>query len=143
MLGTKEICALLLAGGIGAGSVVTVQQVRSPASEARATKPKAHHAVRGSPAQPGPALPECPAVGAPLLAPIITLPQEVPLGLEPITGPAIGYTSGPGITRGTSPVPEPSPVPGVPAPDTWVLLIAGFGFVGLALRRRPRPAAAE
>ena len=28
------------------------------------------------------------------------------------------------------------PVPGVPEPATWAMLIAGFGFVGAALRRR-------
>ena len=34
--------------------------------------------------------------------------------------------------------PDPVPiVPGVPQPDTWVMLVAGFGFLGLALRRRP------
>lgn len=31
--------------------------------------------------------------------------------------------------------------PGVPEPDTWAMLIAGFGLVGLSMRRR-RPAAA-
>jgi hypothetical protein len=138
MLGTKEICALLLAGSMGAGSVVTVQQVRAPASEARASKPNAAQVVRRSPAPAAPALQECPAIAAPVLAPIITLPQDMAVGLDPLAGPAIGGPPGAGVTRGTSLVPDPSPVPGVPAPATWVMLIAGFGFVGLALRRQPK-----
>lgn len=32
--------------------------------------------------------------------------------------------------------PQP-PVPGVPEPASWTLLIAGFGLIGLAARRRP------
>lgn len=47
---------------------------------------------------------------------------------------------------GTQPVPPPSSGPGVlpapvipvPEPSTWVVMIAGFGLVGAALRRRAR-----
>jgi hypothetical protein len=152
MLGTKEICALLLAGGLGAGSVVTVQQVRAPATDARAAKPRpkpAQVAHRATPAPSGAALKECPAVGAPVLAPILTPPQDMPMGLQslgslPVAGAFGGgggsVGSGGGGTGNTSLVPDPSPVPGVPDPATWVMLIAGFGFVGLALRRQPNPA---
>jgi hypothetical protein len=31
-----------------------------------------------------------------------------------------------------------TPTPGVPEPSTWAMMIAGFGFAGAALRRRPR-----
>ena len=34
-----------------------------------------------------------------------------------------------------SPVVSP-PAPGVPEPSTWVMLMAGFGLVGAAVRRR-------
>ncbi|HPU16617.1 MAG TPA: PEPxxWA-CTERM sorting domain-containing protein [Polymorphobacter sp.] len=33
-------------------------------------------------------------------------------------------------------VPGPTPTPGVPEPASWALMIAGFGMVGSALRRR-------
>lgn len=40
--------------------------------------------------------------------------------------------TGPGNVRGQGMF-----VPGVPEPSSWALLIAGFGFVGFAVRRRP------
>ena len=33
---------------------------------------------------------------------------------------------------------NPPPVPGVPEPQTWAMMIMGFGFVGAVLRRRRR-----
>jgi hypothetical protein len=32
----------------------------------------------------------------------------------------------------------PPVTPGIPEPDTWVMLVLGFGFLGLSLRRRKR-----
>ena len=31
-----------------------------------------------------------------------------------------------------------NPVPGIPEPSTWAMLIAGFGMIGMAMRRRVR-----
>ena len=55
------------------------------------------------------------------------------LRLPSVLGGGGGGGSGPSI----SPAP---PIPGVPQPDTWVLMVSGFGFIGLALRR-PRKGA--
>lgn len=155
MLATKEICALLLAGGLGAGSVVTVQKVKPAVSKAvaakPASKPKVTKAVQRS--TDTSALQECPAVGAPELAPILIAEQEIPIPIQPSGEPVLTSRSGGGaggggvyvpggggFGGGTSIVPDPAPVPGVPAPDTWVMLVAGFGFLGLALRRSPAAA---
>ena len=42
---------------------------------------------------------------------------------------------GGGVT--TPPTPAP-PVAAIPEPSTWAMMLAGFGFIGFALRRRPR-----
>lgn len=47
------------------------------------------------------------------------------------------------FTAPAAPPPAPPPVSGVPEPAAWAMLLAGFGFVGTALRRRrSRPVAA-
>ena len=51
-------------------------------------------------------------------------------GFPPVTFPTDGGGGG------DQWVVIPPDVPGVPAPDTWVMLVAGFGFIGLACRRR-------
>jgi hypothetical protein len=39
-------------------------------------------------------------------------------------------------TNGGSPASKPAPFFGVPEPETWALLVLGFGMVGLTIRRR-------
>ncbi|WP_194744162.1 PEPxxWA-CTERM sorting domain-containing protein [Thermaurantiacus tibetensis] len=56
------------------------------------------------------------------------------LGEHEITGGGGGWLL---VTMRDSPPPPPPPVP---EPGTWALLIAGFGLVGSALRRRARRA---
>lgn len=48
-------------------------------------------------------------------------------------GSSGGGSSGGGSSGGTTP-----PVPGIPEPGTWALMILGFGAVGASLRRRNR-----
>ena len=147
MIGTKEICALLLAGSMGAGSVVAVQKAKPAVSRQRpATKPKVQKAtqsqVQTASITEGPTVGP---VGSPDLSPIIAMETTEPLtgfrqtAAAPFGG---GGGSGGGIGggggKGPSILPDPSPTPGIPQPDTWVMLVAGFGFMGLALRRRPR-----
>ena len=56
---------------------------------------------------------------------------------------ASGYgvlEAGENIAAGTftaTRVQTPPPVGAIPEPDTWALMLLGFGFVGAALRRRP------
>lgn len=147
MIGTKEICALLLAGGMGAGSVVAVQHAKPAVSKARpASKPKVQKATqsRVQTAQ----ITECPTVGpvgTAELSPIIDMPTEALTGFSPSGssgfggggGGGFGGGGGGGGGNGGGGLPDPTPpVTGVPQPDTWVMLVAGFGFMGLAIRRR-------
>ena len=142
MVGMKEFCALLLAGGMGATSVVAVQKARPAVSKARAVplKPKVQKAVQQS-AQMNQTQ-ECQTIApiGPAIDSLVPLQTAESLfGLQPVSGFGSGGGSGgggggfgPGINPGPIPV-----APGIPQPDTWVMLVAGFGFLGLALRRRP------
>lgn len=146
MIGTKEICALLLAGSMGAGSVVAVQKAKPAISKPRPamSKPKVQKAVQSQVHTSQ--ITECPTVapvGTAELSPFAATPTPA----EPIAGFA-GFASPAGVSGGgvhlpgggggnvPGELPDPSPVLGVPQPDTWVMLVAGFGFMGLALRRR-------
>lgn len=151
MVGVKEICALLLAGGIGAGSVVTVQQAKPAISKAKAKAPKAHKTASRNVTRTQ--VRDCPAMAAPLgggiadLAPLPTfenLMQGAPapgtqmafvpdgggIGIPGVIGGGGGGGSGPSIL-------PPSPAPGVPQPASWAMMLTGFGLVGLAMRKGP------
>lgn len=128
MIGTKEICALLLAGGIGAGSVVTVQKVKPAISKPkpRAKPAKVHKAaertVRNEQISDCPA-PSIPSMDVADLGAIPMQPESLltptqlagriddgGLRLPSVLGGGGGGGSGPSI----SPAP---PIPGVPQPD--------------------------
>lgn len=143
MVGMKEFCALVLAGGMGATSVVAVQKAKPAIAKTRAApqKPKVQKAVQRS--VQSAQIQECPTI-APLgpgidsLAPLQT--AENIFSQSVVGGPGGGGGFGGGGGGGFGPDVQPAPiplVPGIPQPDTWVMLVAGFGFLGLSLRRRP------
>lgn len=142
----KDVCGLIVAAGVGAGSVVAVQQVRQPAPAAvsKPAKPvkTAISRVRSAPAA---------AAATPSLLPAPTCTPSVFNG--PDTGPAL-----PSVTLADIPGlsvfpdgpliwgPNPSggggaqiPISIVPEPGYWGMMISGFGLIGLALRRVRRP----
>ncbi len=144
MIGMKQFCALLLAGGMGAGSVVTVQQVKPAVAKVRA-KPKVQKAVQQ--ARQASTMRDCPSIAA-LPQGFDAAPFSAPdpnfadasrgAGFGSVSGVGGGIGGGGGGGFGPDIRPGPIPVvPGVPQPDSWVMLVAGFGFLGLALRRRP------
>lgn len=158
MIGVKEMCALLLAGGMGATSVVAVQEVKPVIAKKRAAsaKPAVKRVSRPAPAPAPAAITDCPTQVAALSSPM-TLPPLPDAELTPdllasqtpfypggYRGP--GGFSGPGgggdIGTGGGPIPEPVS-PAVPEPASWAMLISGFGLIGWALRRRPVAKAAE
>jgi hypothetical protein len=148
MLGLKEICALLAAGAIGVGGTVAVQHAkptvtRSKARPAKAAKPRI---ARSAPAP----LQDCPSVTD--MAVLPPAPLLTPMG-SPGGGLAdLGVVAGPGFAEafpgaslptddpGLPPLPAPEPLPPVPEPAAWAMLVTGFGLVGAALRgnRAPR-----
>ena len=155
MVGVKEICALLLAGGVGAGSVVTVQQARPAVSKPKAkpAAPKAHKTASRNITRTQ--VQDCPAMAAPLgggiadLAPLPAFESLIPGGPAPGSQVAAlpgggglvfpGVIGGGGGGGGTPFIP-PSPVaPGVPQPASWAMMLTGFGLVGLAMRRGGEP----
>lgn len=148
MVGMKEICALLLAGGMGAGSVVAVQQAKPAISKPKAKKvhKSAERSIKRTQVSDCPASAVGPAIGIADLGPIIGQQAAQPESLlapsqlagidsyaDDLRLPSIigGGGGGGGISTGINPSP---PVPGVPQPESWVLMVAGFGFIGLAMR---------
>jgi hypothetical protein len=61
----------------------------------------------------------------------------------PTVNPAKPADVGPGDgSAGNTPDPSGSVSGMIPEPSTWMMMISGFGLVGLAVRRRRRSAAA-
>jgi hypothetical protein len=72
VIGLKDICALLAAGSMGAGSVVAVQKATSHKTVANVKKPQVSHKRKAQPLSKaqqlpsrGPALLDCPVIGSP------------------------------------------------------------------------------
>lgn len=156
MVGIKEICTLLLAGGIGAGSVVTVQTAVPAVKKMSAPKAGVHSAgrkptVRRAAAQPS-ALNDCPSQLA-LLGKDMVLPPLPPIDVAPglpLAETAMRFASGGGATTpgfggfDFTPAPPTSGegggiAVGVPEAGTWAMLIMGFGLIGVAMRRSAKP----
>ncbi len=147
MIAVKEICALLIAGGLGAGGTLAVQQVKKPAAVRKASKPAQYSPVRHAPASAAPrAMNDCPAQVAGLAEPMQLAPippMDVAPGLDISRTPlsmATGHgpgTSLPGDigTGGQNGGVTPIIIPGVPEPYSWAMLVTGFGLIGLAMRR--------
>lgn len=161
MLGMKEICALLLAGGVGAGSVVGVQQAKPAVQKAVAKKapaPKVHKTASSNLARAE--INDCPTIAGAMgsgiagLAPLPSFESLAPGNGGPANpqiayggvpfgyfGPSGGGGGGGGNGGESGPSVLP-PTPAVPEPASWAMMVGGLGLVGLALRKggtRPEP----
>lgn len=148
VIGVKELCALLAAGGMGASGTLAVQHVKPTAAHHAKSKP-APRRIAAKPRAPA-RLTDCPATAASLgsgalgsLAPIAPL-QETPMAA--LTSPTMmgapfsigSFAAPPPVNGGAreSALPAPSgQTPGVPEPAAWALMVSGFGMVGVAARR--------
>lgn len=146
----KDICGLILAGGIGAGSVVAVQEVRQPkprpaVKAAKPAKPAISRprTARAATTTPLIAAPDC--VPSPFSAPGdgSGLPSGIfagTPGFDPfIGGGPAGGSGGGGFPPGGLPGGGEIPTSIVPEPGPWGMMISGFGLIGLALRRLREP----
>jgi len=160
MVGLKEICALLIAGSMGAGSVVAVQQAKAPQAKVKAKPAKAKpYRPAPRPVSQAPAI-DCPTVSS-LGGGLAELGPMVPMEASPtasllaqgqlagggggVSLPSIiggGGGSRPGAFPAEPPVLETA-VSGVPQPASWAMMVSGFGLIGLALRRGSNNAARD
>lgn len=147
-MGLKEFCALLLAGGMGAGSVVAVQEVKPRTQQVRQA-PKAKPPAKRPAAQAarpfqaeGSNLDDCP-VFAPLPGSVLAnlgVPSNPQIDLASVPLPGGGGGGGGIWLPGPGPGgPDPFPPGGggsapIPEPAAWAMMVSGFGLIGLALR---------
>ena len=138
----RDFClSVLLGSGLTVGGMHVAPKVQKPAkARTVAAKPvkRAPQPVTKAYTLPAPSmalLTECPLPSA---APHFSDSAPLaPFGGALVGGVALSPSNG-GITAFSPPalvVPPPF-TPAVPEPDTWGLLILGFGCVGLSMRRK-------
>lgn len=135
------LCAMIFGAGVTTGAVVKKPHAPKPAVvKAKASKPAARpSAPKAIPAQKSTQtavrLLDCPVAGSPFSAdpnlhiPEFNLPALPPAGITP-------GSDMPGVGGGGRPPLSPPTIPGVPEPSGWLMLLSGFGMIGLAVRRR-------
>ena len=136
MLTTAKVCALLLGGAaVGYTAPIAVKKISPKPVAAKGHVNKNRVSFTRQPEHVNPTnILDCPTTG---LGGFFMEPQNI----ERI-GDVQGFSSRPansGHYRFDPPVGDGIFVPTggpVPEPDTWVMLIAGFGLVGASMRRR-------
>lgn len=154
----KDVCALLAATSLGAGAVVTVPAVHKPTRDKIASaagyqprkpvrsasvRPRMHQTVAPSapPTASSAAITDCAIPGAGIAPSILPNLVEAPAGqfgsgMQPLhPHPDDNPVFGPGNPAiADFPITNP-----VPEADSWLMFIAGFGLLGMSIRRRKRP----
>jgi hypothetical protein len=161
--GIKTVAAMMAERSPGEraqGALASLKHKRAPAIHERAL-PKVRRPA-APPISPlaaivaGPPVPPAIPPAAPIYSLMTGPPTAIPpIGAIPVSGgggpPIIGSPGGGGGGGGGVIVPPVTTTPGtptpptqtsaVPEPGTWALMLLGFGFVGLAVRRDRRRAA--
>lgn len=115
----------------------------TPAAKLRpAMAPAAAPAKLMSPAVAAP----LPFTAPPAFAPPFGVPAFTPPGVAgPVIFPPLLFPAGGDdvINIVNPPSAGPAPVPGIPEPGNWLMMIIGFGLTGAVLRRRRRLASGQ
>lgn len=133
----KDICMIIAGLGTGTVAVKQTTEVRKLRTEVTALKkrPAPKKVVKAAPAPAAPAKPsimECPFKAAPSLGqqPVPTITSEAE---QFVVAGAMVPVGGTTFVGGSRPV---SPPGAVPEPAAWLLMITGFGSIGLVARRK-------
>lgn len=142
------MCAAIFGAGAGSVGTVAVQKKISPKPPLVSAKGKGER-VQGPPSRPrvgrvenriAPAPSRSLIMACPEKTAGVELPPEFNFEIPSAKPPAGGVVNGPASVGGggwlITPGRPPLQIPAVPAPDSWILWIAGFGLVGTSFRRR-------
>lgn len=152
MTSLADICAMLGAGAlVGSGATVATQQITKPRraihKPARKPTPTARR-VAPKPAPQSPAILDCPTpslggdfdslsgIGADGWPPSTLSGSGFAAGL--LASPPAMHGGGRGRYLSAPQPPDITPdgTAAVPEPDHWIMMITGFGIIGLAARRK-------
>lgn len=144
MIGLRDLCVALLAGGISAGgAVVAMKPPAKPKAVVSRPPPAKTVAYRKPPVRERqtpvpPAILDCPLPASSALSagPLNETMLPPPFGgASPFPAPGVPYPAGPWGGGGVI-LPAPPPdVSAIPEPAGWVMMLGGFGLMGVALRR--------
>lgn len=144
MIGLRDLCVALIGGGLISGTAVVVADAAQSVSARQIqTRPVVHRkAPPRNTQRPAPApIIDCPIVlPSPGIGPFSDVPLPPMAGGDhpfpiPVPGaPPIlpGIWDGGGVFPPVAPPPTLSAVPEAPV---WIMTIAGFGLIGLSVRR--------
>jgi hypothetical protein len=126
------LCAAMFGAGVSTPAVVQKVKKQVSATEARTAQPKKDRGVvRPEPAaRPGPSILDCPTPGLSAGTELMEIAPIKPLETAPAF-PGTGF-----VVEDYSIIGRPGDVPAIPEGTTWLYMIAGFGLVGMAARKR-------
>lgn len=136
----RDFCVALLAGSVGVGGTVAVHKADAPKPAIeRKARPKPVRAATGKRSlQVAPSAPvifDCPLPSVSVDS--FLLPGDVTGAVDSIGWRVVPpVDSGWWTGGGDMPPPSPPPVGAVPEPAIWAMMIAGYGLIGVAVRRQ-------
>lgn len=141
----RDFCVALLAGTVSVPSTYVV--VKKTTAQKTVGKPAPKTVSKRNPAPARTVAVQTPASEKPCIIDMPSIGQQPDLELVQIqdlqpTKDRPWWDSGPWVSGPWFPPGGPGgggsvvTPPAVPQPDTWVMMVAGFGFLGLGLRRR-------
>lgn len=132
------ICAMIFGATVGSVGTIGAQQVAAVKVKPKAAQPKARPTIKApspAPQRDRAAILDCPTPG--LAAPVWGETDTLSLwdATSAQTGGGVVPPSAPPPFSFRPPSAAPTPPPAVPEPESWAMLLAGFGLVGMSIRR--------